>query len=158
MLRNLNRLCQQLSSKRKRKLNKLIPGIVLEDIERPYWTDFTFLEDIMWFKASFTTNVSRCKKKKTVGNLENYNFDDFDNFDNFDLEQIDTLTETDQPGEPYVPELLPESNSVEEGVSDRLTGAFVSGNVFNLSKRILSESEISVLGKGLKFSSYSQRT
>ena len=36
--------------------------------------------------------------------------------------------------------------------SERLTGKFVSNNVVNLSKKVLTESEISVLSKGLKFS------
>jgi len=36
--------------------------------------------------------------------------------------------------------------------NSRLTGTFVSNNVFNLSKRQLTEAEISVLSKGLKFS------
>ena len=35
--------------------------------------------------------------------------------------------------------------------ADRLTGSFVSQNVINLSKRVLSEDEISLLSKGLKF-------
>ena len=34
---------------------------------------------------------------------------------------------------------------------ERLTGNFVSENVFNLSRRVLSESEIRLLSKGLKF-------
>ena len=36
--------------------------------------------------------------------------------------------------------------------SDRLTGYFCSDTVFNLSNRVLSESEIGVLEKGLDFS------
>ena len=36
--------------------------------------------------------------------------------------------------------------------NQRLVGKFVSSNVVNLSRRILSESEISLLSKGLKFS------
>ena len=35
--------------------------------------------------------------------------------------------------------------------ADRLTGNFVSDNVINLSRRVLSHAEISVLSKGLKF-------
>ena len=38
-----------------------------------------------------------------------------------------------------------------ESESDRLTGKFVGENVFNLSKKILTEYEISVLSKGLSF-------
>ena len=34
---------------------------------------------------------------------------------------------------------------------ERLTGNFVSENVFNLSRRVLSENEIRLLSKGLKF-------
>ena len=40
---------------------------------------------------------------------------------------------------------------VENPIGDRLDGKFVSENVVNLSKRVLSKAEISVLSKGLKF-------
>ena len=38
------------------------------------------------------------------------------------------------------------------GSTGRVTGRFVSGNVLNLSHRVLSEGEVSLLSKGLKFS------
>ena len=34
----------------------------------------------------------------------------------------------------------------------RLTGVFVSGNVVNLSRKVLSEGEVKLLSRGLKFS------
>ena len=45
---------------------------------------------------------------------------------------------------------IPDNIISVEG-SDRITGKFVSQNVFNLSKRTLTEAEISLLSKGLKF-------
>ena len=33
----------------------------------------------------------------------------------------------------------------------RLTGVFVSGNVVNLSRKVLSEGEVKLLSRGLKF-------
>ena len=39
-----------------------------------------------------------------------------------------------------------------KGSTGRVTGRFVSGNVLNLSHRVLSEGEVSLLSKGLKFS------
>ena len=44
-----------------------------------------------------------------------------------------------------------EAKIAEESMTDRLEGKFVSKNVVNLSKRELSESEISLLSRGLKF-------
>ena len=38
------------------------------------------------------------------------------------------------------------------GSTGRVTGRFVSGNVLNLSHQVLSEGEVSLLSKGLKFS------
>ena len=43
------------------------------------------------------------------------------------------------------------NNNIPTFKGERLEGKFVSGNVVNLSRRILSEGEISLLSKGLKF-------
>ena len=43
------------------------------------------------------------------------------------------------------------ASEVGEKENKRLQGVFVSNNVLNLSKRRLSEAEISLLSKGLKF-------
>ena len=42
-------------------------------------------------------------------------------------------------------------NNIAEVIDGRLKGKFVSPNVINLSTRILSKTEISLLSKGLKF-------
>ena len=42
-------------------------------------------------------------------------------------------------------------NNIATFKGERLEGKFVSGNVINLSRRNLSEAEISLLSKGLKF-------
>ena len=42
-------------------------------------------------------------------------------------------------------------NNIAEVIDGRLKGKFVSPNVINLSTRILSNAEISLLSKGLKF-------
>ena len=42
-------------------------------------------------------------------------------------------------------------NNIETYIGERLEGKFVSSNVINLSRRNLSEAEISLLSKGLKF-------
>ena len=55
------------------------------------------------------------------------------------LEYLDEVGEVEQP------------NSVTTDNNDRLTGRFVSDQVINLSNGVLSEAEISVLSKGLKF-------
>ena len=44
-----------------------------------------------------------------------------------------------------------EENNIAEVIDGRLKGKFVTPNVINLSTRILSEAEISLLSKGLKF-------
>ena len=46
---------------------------------------------------------------------------------------------------------VPSPTATDETTGERLSGKFVSKNVCNLSNRVLSESEISVLSKGLKF-------
>ena len=51
----------------------------------------------------------------------------------FNIETVDDQTQTNGDG------------------GDRLTGKFVSDNVINLSKRVLTRGEISLLSKGLKF-------
>ena len=45
-----------------------------------------------------------------------------------------------------------EVNGVGVGDNGRLSGSFVSGSVVNLSKKVLSEADINLLSKGLKFS------
>ncbi|CAB4028918.1 Hypothetical predicted protein, partial [Paramuricea clavata] len=42
-------------------------------------------------------------------------------------------------------------NGVQASNNDRLVGHFISENVFNLSHKVLNETEISVLSKGLQF-------
>ena len=52
-----------------------------------------------------------------------------------------------------VVEEVPETvQGVEEDENGRLVGRFVSGSVVNLSRRELSEEDVSLLSKGLKFS------
>ena len=47
---------------------------------------------------------------------------------------------------------MTEVNVVGVGDNGRLSGSFVSGTVVNISKRVLSEADINLLSKGLKFS------
>ena len=56
-------------------------------------------------------------------------------------ENISDSSEEDNIGE----------NNIAEVIDGRLKGKFVSPNVINLSARILSKAEISLLPKGLKF-------
>ena len=52
-----------------------------------------------------------------------------------------------------VVEEVPEAvQGVAEDENGRLVGRFVSGSVVNLSRRELSEEDVSLLSKGLKFS------
>ena len=66
-------------------------------------------------------------------------FGEATNGHNSRTEALDEVGEVEQP------------NSVTPDNNDRLTGRFVSDQVINLSNRVLSEAEISVLSKGLKF-------
>ena len=45
----------------------------------------------------------------------------------------------------------PTENSQVEIVGDRLRGSFISKKIFNLSKRVLTNTEVQVLEKGLGF-------
>ena len=47
----------------------------------------------------------------------------------------------------YIPD-----NLTGVGDNGKLSGSFVSGSVVNLSKKVLSEADINLLSKGLKFS------
>ena len=66
-------------------------------------------------------------------------FGEATNGHNSRTEALDEVGEVEQP------------NSVTTDNNDRLSGRFVSDQVINLSNRVLSEAEISVLSKGLKF-------
>ena len=65
-------------------------------------------------------------------------------------ESISGRSEQDNIGENNIAEDNIGENNIAEVIDGRIKGKFVSPNVINLSTRILSKAEISLLSKGLK--------
>jgi len=86
-------------------------------------------------------------------------FDDFEDLVNLMFictpadKQPEIIESTFECEKTFLPDDINCFSNIENGPnsSGRLKGVFVSPNVFNLSKRQLSTSEISLLSKGLKF-------
>lgn len=86
-------------------------------------------------------------------------FDDFEDLVNLMFictpadKQPEIIESTFECKKTFLPDDINCFSNIENGPnsSRRLQGVFVSPNVFNLSKRQLSTSEISLLSKGLKF-------
>ena len=148
---SLNRLMTSLMStlkeKRRRKLSKLIE-IFYVNLENKLLNSFKFFEDFVWFKASFlkcsdVRVLSRSRdRRKRDHQLESLLERSGDNI-------YEYSENSDMQDHSVNQSVIVEVQNVDH---QRLVGKFVSSNVVNLSRRILSESEISLLSKGLKFS------
>jgi len=139
--------CELFEQQRKR--TKKLSSLGITDdwthIEGTLVDSFEFVKDLVYVNRAFASqNVTRRKKKsRNQPNLENES----------DSQSQDLLTGNEERNGEEEEIRVEENNEEEQGMNNsRLTGTFVSNNVFNLSKRQLTEAEISVLSKGLQFS------
>ena len=89
------------------------------------------------------------QKLETLNHLENALFlveDLVEAVDSSNQEEVIHAPEEETRGDER------QMNDVQEEENGRLTGVFVSGNVVNLSRKTLSEGEVKLLSRGLKFS------
>ena len=141
LIRVLNCLMSELSQKRKKKLSRLgIPGNVCNHLEVSVRDSFETIEDLMSIRNMFVpANVTRRRRRNRIEeDIPTEQRDD----DRVEEEVSQSVTED-------IVETGPNESTME---NERRSGKFVSNNVINLSGRVLTDNEISVLSKGLKFS------
>ena len=133
-------------SKRKRKkLTKLFrdnPENILNAVEyfNDFLTTYDFKQELLNFITSFIPDFENTYILGTLNNTFEQNCSELHNSVQV-AESISSSSEQDNIGE----------NNIAEVIDGRLKDKFVSPNVINLSTRILSKVEISLLSKGLKF-------
>ena len=146
-LKVLNYLDKQKKSVSKRKQKnqtKLFrdnPENVLNAMEyfNNFLTTYDFKEKLVHFITSFILNFENIYILSTLNNT--FQQKCFQLHDRVQItERISSSSEQDKGG-----------NNISEVIDGLLKGKFVSPNVINLSTRILSKAEISLLSKGLKF-------
>jgi len=170
LLRNINCLMSELKLKRCRKLKKLIASnINLETLELSKLESFSFISDIVYVKASFkSNNISTRRKRNLRLRSENNSVEVRDEVSPENvIEQNDTVNVGSNMAVENGEEIVVDNESsnmngsfvvnendhlARENSNERLCGKFVSSNVLNLSNKVLTEAEISVLSKGLGFS------
>ena len=167
---DINSLMSSLRKKRRNKFTKLTDTgeryVTQEDL---YLREFSLLNDLIFVKAPLARQhiTTRRKKKNQREASPDLARQDVTEDVTRNVERHaapDLVTEQDsEEGETAEGSEFSEDTPTEEEaelytepgetpVNERLKGKFVSSNVFNLSKRVLSDAEISVLSKGLKFS------
>ena len=159
---------------RDRKLRKQCPNYIercagFTPSERStFEADLRYVEEAFHIRnnsSNITVRTRKNKHRREVSDTidDSFNFD-FINYENASIENMSGLGSqvqdfiSDVPTEDHrVPLEVPNSttNAVLDGGQTpqeiRLEGKFVSKNVVNLSKKVLTEAEVSVLSKGLKF-------
>ena len=146
-LKVLNYLDKQkkLDSKRKRKkLTKLFrdnPENVLNAVEcfNDFLTTYNFKQELLNFITSFIPDFENIYILGTLNNTFKQNCSELQDSVQI-VESISGSSKQDKIGE----------SNIAEVIDGRLKGNFVSPNVINLSTRILSKAEISLLSNGLK--------
>ena len=147
-LKVLNYLDKQKKSDSKRKRRKLTklfrdnPENILNAVKyfNDFLTTFNFKQELLNFITSFIPDFEKIFILGTLNNTFKQNCSEL--HDSVQIaESISGSSEQDNIGE----------NNIAEVIDGRLKGKFVSPNVINLSTRILSKAEISLLSKGLKF-------
>ena len=104
-----------------------------------FLTTYDFKEKLVHFITSFILNFENIYILSTLNNT--FQQKCFQLHDRVQItERISSSSEQDKGG-----------NNISEVIDGPLKGKFVSPNVINLSTRILSKAEISLLSKGLKF-------
>ena len=96
-------------------------------------------------ESDIETHVSEVTERPSIGTREVTGSDS--ETDVTELAEI--LVSLDE--QPVVAEASSSKSNEVDGSGERLKGKFVGDNVFNLSSRVLTEAEISVLSKGLNF-------
>ena len=147
-LKVLNYLDKQKKSDSKRKRKKLTKLFrenaenVLSAVEyfNDFLTNYDFKQELLNFITSFIPNFENIYILGTLNNTFKQNCSELQDSVRI-AENISDSSEQDNIGE----------NNIAEVIDGRLKGKFVSPNVINLSTRILSKAEISLLSKGLKF-------
>ena len=124
------------SKSKRKKLTKLFrdnPENILNAVEyfNDFLTTYDFKQELLNFITSFIPDFENIYILGTLNNTFKQNCSELHNIN----------SEQDNIGE----------NNIAEVIDGRLKGKFVSPNVINLSTRILSKAEISLLSKGLKF-------
>ena len=105
-----------------------------------FLTTYDFKQELVNFISSFIQDFENIYILGTLNNTFKQNCSELR--DSVQIaESISGSSEQDNIGE----------NNIAEVIDGRLKGKFVSPNVINLSTRILSKAEISLLSKGLKF-------
>ena len=105
-----------------------------------FLTTYDFKQELVNFITSFIQDFENIYILGTLNNTFIQNCSELR--DSVQIaESISGSSEQDNIGE----------NNIAEVIDGRLKGKFVSPNVINLSTRILSKAEISLLSKGLKF-------
>ena len=146
-LKVLNYLDKQKKSDSKRKRRKLTklfrdnPENILNAVKyfNDFLTTFNFKQELLNFITSFIPDFEKIFILGTLNNTFKQNCSEL--HDSVQIaESISGSCEQDNIGE----------NNIAEVIDGRLKGKFVSPNVINLSTRILSKAEISLLSKGLK--------
>ena len=105
-----------------------------------FLTTYDFKQEHLNFIPSFTRDFENIYILGTLSNTFKQNCSELHDSVQF-AESISGSSEQGNIGE----------NNIAEVIDGRLKGKFVSPNVINLSTRILSKAEISLLFKGLKF-------
>ena len=103
-------------------------------------TTYDFKQELLNFITSFIPNFENIYILGTLNNTFKQGCSELHNSVQV-AESISGSSEQDNIGE----------NNIAEVIDGRLKGKFESPNVINLSTRILSKAEISLLSKGLKF-------
>ena len=113
---------------------------MLWNILMNFLTTYDFKQELLNFVTSFTPDFENIYILGTLKNTFKQNCSEL--HDSVQIaESIIDSSEHDNIGE----------NNITEVIDGRLKGKFVNPNDINLSTRILSKAEISLLSKGLKF-------
>ena len=105
-----------------------------------FLTTYDFKQELLNFVTSFTLDFENIYILGTLKNTFKQNCSELHDSVQI-VESIIDSSEHDNIGE----------NNITEVIDGRLKGKFVNPNDINLSTRILSKAEISLLSKGLKF-------
>ena len=113
---------------------------MLWNILMNFLTTYDFKQELLNFVTSFTLDFENIYILGTLKNTFKQNCSELHDSVQI-VESIIDSSEHDNIGE----------NNITEVIDGRLKGKFVNPNDINLSTRILSKAEISLLSKGLKF-------
>ena len=144
ILNYLDKQKKSVSKRKQKNQTKLFrdnPENVLNAMEyfNNFLTTYDFKEKLVHFITSFILNFENIYILSTLNNT--FQQKCFQLHDRVQItERISSSSEQDKGG-----------NNISEVIDGLLKGKFVSPNVINLSTRILSKAEISLLSKGLKF-------